>query len=129
MSGTTLQRAEEFHRIFKVLIAKDPNIHNEKINALRIKTLREEVDELEEALEQKDEVLVLDALTDLQYFIDGAYLSLGYWRFKEAAHIEVHRSNLTKLDTNGNPIYREDGKVMKGPNFELPRLAEILAEG
>ena len=126
---TTLDRAEEFHRIFKVLIAFKPSIHDEKINTLRIKTLREEVDELEEALEQKDEVLVLDALTDLQYFLDGAYLSLGFYRFKEVAHEEVHRSNMTKLDANGKPIYREDGKVMKGPNFELPRLGEILEEG
>lgn len=91
--------------------------------------LREEVDELEEALNKRDTVGVLDALTDIQYVLDGAYLNLGFKDFKVKALLEVHRSNMSKLGVDGKPIYREDGKVLKGPHYSPPDLRGILSQG
>jgi predicted HAD superfamily Cof-like phosphohydrolase len=58
--------------------------------------------------------------------LDGAYLSLGFHRYKDAATAEVHRSNMSKAGADGKPIYREDGKILKGPNYSKPDLASIL---
>jgi hypothetical protein len=88
--------------------------------------LEEELRELGEALEERDPVAVLDALTDLQYVLDGAYLALGFHAYKGDALLEVHRSNMSKLGENGRPIYREDGKILKGPNYSPPDLAAVL---
>ena len=86
-----------------------------------------ELDELKEALDAGDTVEVLDALTDLQYVLDGAYLSFGLQHVKQAAFDEVHRSNMSKLGADGKPIRRpEDGKVLKGPDYFKPDMAQFI---
>jgi predicted HAD superfamily Cof-like phosphohydrolase len=84
------------------------------------------LDELTEALKAKDPVGALDALTDLQYVLDGTYLSLGLASLKGKAFDEVHRSNMSKLGADGKPIYREDGKVLKGPDYSPPDLGQFI---
>lgn len=122
----TLNKVKEFHEIFGHPVHDVPTIDNQKINELRVKLLREELDELSDALNSNDKVEVLDALSDLQYVLDGAYLALGFHNYKEAAFNEVHQSNLSKLDESGKPILREDGKILKGKNFVEPDFNKIL---
>ena len=94
---------------------------------MRIELLREELAELKEALDSGDTVGVLDALTDLQYVLDGADRSLGYHQLKDAAFAEVQRSNMSKLGPDGKPVIRpEDGKILKGPNYSPPDLAAVI---
>lgn len=124
----TLKLVKEWHSLFKVPIKNEPYISDPVINKLRLNLLREEVDELEEALDEQNIVEVLDALTDIQYILDGSYLSLGLHIAKYKAFIEVHRSNMSKADDAGLPIIREDGKILKSDNYEPPNLHPILAE-
>jgi len=127
MTNSTLDRVKIFHDTYGLPVKHEPDIGHEKINDLRINLLEEEVQELKEALENNDIVEVLDALTDIQYVLDGAYLSFGLQGLKEEAFAEVHRSNMSKLDDDGNPIYREsDGKVMKGSNYFAPDLKQFF---
>lgn len=127
---TTLDMVQEFHETYGLPVLSAPDITDPKTNALRINLLAEELDELKEALEQGDMVEVLDALTDLQYVLDGAYLSFGLQDKKMAAFEEVHASNMSKLGEDGKPIRREsDGKVLKGPNYFKPDLVQFIKNG
>lgn len=123
---TTIEQVKEFHCSFGSVIPKEITIDNQGVNELRISLLREELDELITALNDKDQVEVLDALTDLQYVLDGAYLDFGLSSYKDAAFNEVHNSNMSKLGEDGKPVKREDGKIMKGPNYKEPDLKRIL---
>ena len=93
---------------------------------LRLELIREEYEELEEAIENRDMVEVADALTDLLYVIYGAGHSFGI--DLDECYLEVHRSNMSKLGADGRPIKSESGKVMKGPDFFEPNLKDILVE-
>ena len=95
-----------------------------KIVKLRYDLLKEELDELKIAIEQKNIVEVADALTDILYVAYGAGHAFGIDLDKCFA--EVQKSNLSKLSENGKPIYNESGKVMKGPNFTKPNLKQFL---
>ena len=97
---------------------------SEKIVQLRYDLIKEELDELSVAIKDKDIVEVADALTDLLYVVYGAGHSFGIDLDKCFA--EVQRSNLSKLDIDGKPIYNENGKVMKGPNYSKPNLKQFL---
>ncbi len=124
----TLDQVQEFHETYGLPVLSEPDISDEKTNALRINLLAEELDELKEALEQGDVVETLDALIDLQYVLDGAFLSFGLQHVKGQAFDEVHRSNMSKLGADGKPIRREsDGKVLKGPDYFKPDLAQFVA--
>tara|TARA_R110002095_G_scaffold215871_1_gene211285 strand:- start:1464 stop:1871 length:408 start_codon:yes stop_codon:yes gene_type:complete len=124
---STLDHVQEFHETYGLPVLKNPDISDEKTNALRINLLAEELDELKEALEQGDLIETLDALIDLQYVLDGAFLSFGLQHVKEAAFDEVHRSNMSKLGADGKPIRREsDGKVLKGPDYFKPDIAQFI---
>ena len=169
-----------------------PYIKNEDLNRLRVRLLREEIDELNDGIIARDRVEVLDALTDIQYVLDGAVLALGYAgrvsltvyppaterrsesglpamlmgcvdlletalqmaatasvevalgrlqvglseaysqlgfdTVRQQAFAEVHRSNMSKLGEDGKPIYDEGGKVLKGPNYSRPDLAQFVEE-
>lgn len=130
MSKSTLDMVKEFHETYGLPVLPEPNITDAKTNALRINLLAEELDELTEALKDGDIVEVLDALTDLQYVLDGAYLSFGLQDKKMPAFTEVHRSNMSKLGEDGKPIRREsDGKVLKGPNYFKPDLVQFIKNG
>ena len=127
MSKTTLDDVREFHETYGLPVKDAPDISDEKTNALRINLLEEEVEELKEALAAGDMVEVLDALTDIQYVLDGAYLSFGLHPVKQAAFDEVQRSNMSKLGADGKPIVRpEDGKILKGPNYFKPDIAQFI---
>lgn len=129
MSKTTLERVQIFHETYGLPVKAAPDISDERINTLRVNLLQEEVDELREALEQGDMVEVLDALTDIQYVLDGAYLSFGLHHLKETAFAEVQRSNMSKLGEDGKPLVREsDGKILKGPNYSPPDIAQFLKD-
>lgn len=122
----SIELVREFHRVFGQRNANAPAVGDAYINRLRIALIREELNELEAALDAGDQVETLDALTDLQYVLDGSYLSLGFAHLKDAALAEVHRSNMSKLGADGLPVYREDGKVTKGPNYSPPDLAALF---
>lgn len=96
---------------------------NETI-ALRLELIQEELNELREAIGNADIVEVADALTDILYVTYGAGHAFGIDLDK--CFQEVQESNMSKLDHNGDPIYREDGKVMKGPNYFQPDLTSIV---
>lgn len=124
---STLERVQIFHETYGLPVEDKPTLSDPKTQELRINLLAEEVQELKEALENNDLVEVLDALTDIQYVLDGAYLSFGLQDLKETAFAEVQRSNMSKLGEDGKPIRREsDGKVMKGPNYFAPDLKVLL---
>ena len=127
MKRLTLEQVCEFHQTYGLPVESSPNISDQKTNDLRINLIAEELDELKEALKSGDVVETLDALIDLQYVLDGAFLSFGLHDVKEAAFAEVHRSNMSKLGDDGKPIRREsDGKVMKGPNYFVPDMSQFI---
>lgn len=97
---------------------------NEKIVKLRVDLIQEELDELREAIKQNDIIEVADALTDILYVTYGAGHSFGIDLDK--CFSEVQRSNMSKLDNKGKPIFNENGKVMKGPNYFQPNLKKYL---
>lgn len=91
---------------------------------LRFDLIDEELNELDEALTNRDIIEVADALTDLLYVVYGAGHAFGI--DLDACFDEVHRSNMSKLGEDGKPIKREDGKIMKGPNYFTPNLKTVL---
>lgn len=124
---TTLDMVQEFHETYGLPVEAAQTTGNPQTKELRINLLQEELDELKEALENDDMVETLDALIDLQYVLDGAFLSFGMQNVKDAAFTEVHRSNMSKLGEDGKPIRREgDGKVMKGPNYFKPNMTQFI---
>lgn len=124
---TTIEMVTEFHETYGLPVHDAPTLSCEQTKQLRINLLQEELNELKEALEDNDPLETLDALIDLQYVLDGAFLSFGLQDVKQAAFEEVHRSNMSKLGEDGQPIRREgDGKVMKGPNYFRPDLAQFI---
>ncbi len=124
---STIEQVQEFHETYGLPVLTKPDISDPKTNALRINLLAEELDELKEALEQGDLVETLDALIDLQYVLDGAFLSFGLQGVKDTAFNEVHRSNMSKLGADGKPIRREsDGKVLKGPDYFKPDMKQFV---
>ena len=123
----TLSQVQEFHETYGLPVEAEQTTGSAQTKQLRINLLQEELDELKEALDNDDYVETLDALIDLQYVLDGAFLSFGMQDVKEAAFNEVHRSNMSKLGEDGKPIRREgDGKVMKGPNYFKPDMAQFI---
>lgn len=121
-----IEMVRDFHLAFGQPIASTPSISNPDTNELRVKLLDEEVGELEVALAERDPVAVLDALADIQYVLDGAFLSLGFAEMKDAAMREVHRSNMSKLPLSGRPIVRGDGKIQKSETYSPPDLGSLI---
>lgn len=126
---TTLEQVQEFHETYGLPVEAEQTTGSQQTKDLRINLLQEELDELKEALANNDMVETLDALIDLQYVLDGAFLSFGLQNVKMAAFEEVHRSNMSKLGEDGKPIRRpEDGKVMKGPNYFKPDMTQFIKD-
>jgi len=122
-----LDAVAAFHNAFGVGMANTPvgNISKE-INELRHKLMAEENNEYLEAANSNDLVEVADALGDMLYILCGTILSHGMQHIIEAVFDEIQDSNMSKLGADGKPIYREDGKVMKGPNYRKPDLKQFL---
>ena len=122
-----IKRVEEFHRIYKLGNSEKPigKLENQKEN-LRFDLMKEENEEYLEAAKNGDIVEVADALGDMMYILCGTIIEHGMQHIIEEVFDEIHRINLSKLDENGNPIYREDGKVIKGPNYFPPDIKKIM---
>lgn len=122
-----LDAVKEFHTSFKLGISETPKDSlGESINLLRYNLMKEENEEYLEAVQNKDIVEIADALGDMLYILCGTILEHGLQYKIEEVFDEIQRSNISKLDHNGLPIYREDGKVMKGPNYFKPDFSKIL---
>ena len=113
-----------FMKTFGQEVKNKPSFSTDKINKLRIDLIKEELDELNEAIKNKDLLEVADALTDILYVTYGAGHAFGINLDK--CFDEVQNSNMSKLDENGNPIYNDAGKVMKGSNYFKPNLSKFV---
>ena len=114
-----------FMKTFGQDVKTKPSFSTDKINKLRIDLIKEELDELNEAMDNKDLLEVADALTDILYVTYGAGHAFGI--DLDRCFDEVQNSNMSKLDENGKPIYNEAGKVMKGPNYFKPDLSKFVS--
>ena len=114
-----------FMKTFGQEVKTKPSFSSDKINKLRIDLIKEELEELQEAMKNNDLLEVADALTDILYVTYGAGHAFGIDLDK--CFDEVQNSNMSKLDKNGKPIYNESGKVMKGPNYFKPDLSKFVS--
>ena len=122
-----ISAVEAFHSSFKLGIRHQPTADlGLATNLLRYKLMREENEEYLEAANNGDLVEVADALGDMLYILCGTIIEHGMQDKIEAVFEEIQRSNMSKLGEDGKPIYREDGKVLKGPNYFKPDIAAIL---
>ena len=113
-----------FMKTFGQEVKNKPSFSTDKINKLRLDLIKEELDELKEAMNNKDLLEVADALTDILYVTYGAGHAFGI--NLDQCFEEVQNSNMSKLDENGKPIYNNAGKVMKGPNYFKPNLSKFV---
>ncbi len=113
-----------FMKTFGQEVKNKPAFSTDKINKLRLDLIKEELSELTDAMRNKDLLEVADALTDILYVTYGAGHAFGIDLDK--CFDEVQNSNMSKLDENGKPIYNENGKVMKGPNYFKPDLSKFV---
>lgn len=122
-----IDAVKAFHTAFKLGYRQSPkaDLGLEK-NMLRYKLMREENEEYLEAANDNDLVEVADALGDMLYILCGTIIEHGLQHKIEEVFEEIQRSNMSKLGEDGEPIYREDGKVLKGPNYFKPHIKEIL---
>ena len=114
-----------FMKTFGQEVKTKPSFSTDKINKLRIDLIKEELEELKEAMQKKDLLEVADALTDILYVTYGAGHSFGI--DLDQCFNEVQNSNMSKLGKDGKPIYNESGKVMKGPNYFKPDLKKFIS--
>jgi len=113
-----------FMKTFGQEVKTKPSFSSDKINKLRIDLIKEELEELTEAMQKKDLLEVADALTDILYVTYGAGHAFGI-NLDECFN-EVQKSNMSKLGNDGKPIYDQSGKVMKGPDYFKPNLKKLL---
>ena len=123
---SNFEKVGKFMKTFGQEVKNKANFPTTKIIDLRYDLIREELEELKTALDNKDIKEVADALTDILYVTYGAGHAFGIDLDK--CFEEVQNSNMSKLDKNGKPIYNEHGKVMKGPNYFKPNLEKFLNE-
>ena len=121
---TNFEKVGIFMKTFGQEVKTKPSFSTDKINKLRLDLIKEELTELTEAMNNKDLLEVADALTDILYVTYGAGHAFGINLDK--CFEEVQNSNMSKLDENGKPIYNENGKVMKGPNYFKPDLSKFV---
>ncbi|UAB84077.1 nucleoside triphosphate pyrophosphohydrolase family protein [Zunongwangia sp. SCSIO 43204] len=117
----------QFHNAFGLGVSEQPLASlGEAKNKLRFELMKEENEEYLEAAQNNDLVEVADALGDMLYILCGTIIEHGMQHKIEEVFDEIQRSNMSKLGADGKPIYREDGKVLKGPNYFKPNIREIL---
>jgi len=121
---TNFEKVGLFMSTFGQEVKTKSELSSEKINSLRISLIQEELDELAKAINENDILEVADALTDILYVTYGAGHAFGINLDK--CFDEVQKSNMSKLDKDGKPIYNEHGKVMKGPKYFKPNLSKFL---
>ena len=121
---TNFEKVGTFMKVFGQEVKQNASFSTDKINELRLSLIKEEIQELVDAMNNKDLVEVADALTDILYVTYGTGHAFGINLDK--CFEEVQNSNMSKLDKNGQPIYNDDGKVMKGPNYFKPDLCKFI---
>ena len=121
---SNFNKVKTFMETFGQEVKNKPSFSSEKINNLRYDLIKEELDEFKQALNNKDLLEVADALTDILYVTYGAGHAFGIDLDK--CFDEVQKSNMSKLDEYGEPIYNEVGKVMKGPKYFKPDLKKFI---
>ena len=121
---SNFESVKKFMKTFGQEIKEKASFPDDKITSLRYELIKEELNELKEAIDSKDIKEVADALTDILYVTYGAGHAFGINLDK--CFEEVQNSNMSKLDLNGKPIYNEKGKVMKGPNYFKPNLSKFV---
>jgi len=122
-----IDAVKEFHEAFGLGYKEQPvaNLGDAK-NTLRFNLMKEENEEYLQAAQANDMVEVADALGDMLYILCGTIIEHGMQDKIEAVFNEIQKSNMSKLGANGKPIYREDGKVLKGPNYFKPNIKALL---
>ena len=121
---TNFEKVKIFMETFGQEVKNKSSLSSDKINSLRLSLIQEELDELNKAIQDKDIVEVADALTDILYVTYGAGHAFGI--DLDQCFNEVQNSNMSKLGDDGKPIYNENGKVMKGPNYFKPDLSKYI---
>ena len=122
-----LNAVKLFHETYGLGVSTEMKADLGKLkNELRFNLMKEENEEYLEAVESNDIVEIADALGDMLYILCGTILEHGLQHKIEEVFDEIQRSNMSKLGQDGKPIYREDGKVMKGPNYFKPNFSTIL---
>jgi len=121
---TNFDKVGLFMKTFGQEVKTSSELSSDKINSLRVSLIEEELDELKKAIAENNILEVADALTDILYVTYGAGHAFGINLDK--CFNEVQQSNMSKLDTNGKPIYNESGKVMKGPKYFKPDLSKYI---
>ncbi|WP_277015887.1 nucleoside triphosphate pyrophosphohydrolase family protein [Flavobacterium lindanitolerans] len=122
-----LNAVKEFHQAFGLGVSETPKGDlGESKNRLRYNLMKEENEEYLEAVQNDDKIEIADALGDMLYILCGTIIEHGLQDKIEEVFDEIQRSNMSKLGEDGKPIYREDGKVMKGPNYFKPDFSLIL---
>ena len=121
---SNFEEVKKFMKAFGQEVRSKPYFPDEKTTKLRLDLIREELNELEQVVEDKDLNEIADALTDILYVTYGAGCAYGIDLDK--CFKEVQRANMSKLGKDGKPIYNEKGKVMKGPNYSAPNLKQFL---
>ena len=122
---SNFESVKKFMETFGQEIKEKASFPSDKITSLRYDLIKEELDEFKEAIDKKDIKEVADALTDILYVTYGAGHAFGIDLDK--CFEEVQNSNMSKLGKDGKPIYNENGKVMKGPNYFKPNLSKFVA--
>ena len=122
---TNFEKVGLFMKTFGQEVKNKTELSTEKINLLRISLIKEELEELQQAVRENNILEVADALTDILYVTYGAGHAFGIDLDK--CFEEVQNSNMSKLDKNGKPIYNESGKVMKGPSYFKPDLSKFIS--
>ena len=121
---SNFEDVKKFMQTFGQMVKTKPNFPDEKTMQLRYDLIKEELNELEEAMKIKNLKEIADALTDILYVTYGAGYAYGINLDK--CFKEVQRANMSKLGQDGNPIYNDKGKVMKGPNYSPPDLKQFV---
>ena len=121
-----INQVKDFHEKFNIPVSDYPDHISPERQKLRIDILQEEVNELAKAMSEDNMVEIADGIVDCIYILLGTAIEYGFHQKLEAMFNEVHRSNMSKLGSDGKPIYRKDGKVLKGPGYSPPDLGSIL---
>lgn len=137
--NSSLDMVYEFHETFKHRAPDRPEMPPRATRMMRLKLIAEELQETAKAFGfdfqysialaqemEPDLVEAADGFADLDYVVQGGKIECGFTFVAEQMMLEVHRSNMSKLDDNGNPIFREDGKILKGPHYSPPNLEQFL---
>ena len=124
-----INKVKDFHQVFGLEFHDNPTAEiDPAIAELRHRLMQEENDEYLEACRNNDLTQIADALGDKMYILFGSIIAHGLQYKIEEIFDEIHRSNMSKLDDEGKPIYREDGKILKSKNYFLPDIKKILEE-